>query len=34
MLDRIKQFANKLFGKGVHEKGTRHFERIIYWIKQ
>jgi len=34
MLDKIKQFVNKSFGKDVNEKGVKHFERTVYWIKQ
>ena len=34
MLDKIKQFVSKSFGKGVNEKGMEHFKRTVYWIKQ
>lgn len=34
MLDKVKQFVNESFGKGVNEKGSEHFEQTIYWTRQ
>jgi len=34
MLDKIKQFVSESFGRGINEKGMKHFERTIYWVKQ
>jgi len=34
MLDKVKQFVNESFGKGVNEKGSEHFEQTIYWAQQ